>query len=86
MEVFSLEEDEGNDLFITQESQNDSATSVGSILGDGLNFSTPCFSLLDSKYSDISEDEFEIPCSQKRSFSESDKKRFVILFKILMKN
>ena len=65
MELFSLK-DHGNELFITQESKNDRGVGIDSILGDGLDFASPCMSLLDSKYSDISEDEFRIPSSQKR--------------------
>ena len=72
MDVFSLEEDDYGDMFITQSSSNSSQVeSSGNkveILGDGADFVRPMCSLVSNvedkscKYSDISEDEdFEIP-------------------------
>ena len=68
MDVYSLEEDE-NQLFLTQrDSQRDSTSEESLILRNPLDFASPCASLLGVKqdqYSDISDDEFDIPCSQK---------------------
>ena len=74
MDVFSLEEDDGDEIFITQSSQQssqvDEVENVNSpILGDASDLRKSLVSLLDSKYSDIFDDDFEIPCSQKRSHS-----------------
>ena len=68
MEIYSLEEDEGNELFITQESNNVVAEMDKSVdesdlfLGiDEMDFQSPCSSLLPDKtnynpdYSDISD-------------------------------
>ena len=69
MATFSLEDD-GNDLFITQEDSGYQNESVfGSVLGDKNDFQSPCHSVLDSvipQYLDISDDDFayEIPSSQ----------------------
>ena len=77
MDLFSLEDnDDCNELFITQSSP----TNDGNIPGNGIgitdnpmDFSSPCVSLLpgsgveSAHYSDISEDEFDIPCSQQSS-------------------
>ena len=73
MDLFSLEDDDASSLFITQESNGDSNITINgdnnSILGDPMDFGSPCASLVgDAKphYSDISEDEFEpLPSSQK---------------------
>ena len=63
MEVFSLEDDDGNDLFITQSSTLDKDLSQNnSILGDSANFSSPCVSIIpgvSAHYSDISDDDFQ---------------------------
>ena len=68
MELFSLEDEEYNQLFITQSSNNsvNVTENVGnsSILRDPLDFKSPCVSVLSDKYSDISDDEFDIPSSQ----------------------
>ena len=74
MEVFSLEEDDGNELFITQESKIDRINRESNdkgIIGDPEDFSTPCVSLVSQgkhdtpAYSDISDSEdFQIPSSQ----------------------
>ena len=79
MDVFSLEDDDGNELFITQSSNDDNATNGLSIIGDGNDFLSPCVSILDKSkgvsdqqhYEDISDDDFEIPSSQ--VVSEDDK-------------
>ena len=71
MEFVSLE-DEGNELFITQESVENSQKnprSVG-ILPDPNDFTSPVSSIIprgnQPYYSDISDEEdFQIPCSQK---------------------
>ena len=70
MELFLLEEDDGNDMFITQSSYLDSSSNsnYGSILGNANDFKSPCVSIanpLSQDYSDISDDDFvNIPCSQ----------------------
>ena len=67
MDTFSLEDDNYDSLFITQSS--DKCDYVG-ILGDPSDFLSPCVSLVsqgkvgDTKYSDISENKYEIPHSQ----------------------
>ena len=76
MEVFSFEEDDGNDLFLTQRSSSDGGN-VGEnnnkgILGDPMDFSSPVVGVvsgtanqLGCTYEDISDEEdFQIPCSQ----------------------
>ena len=67
MEVFSLEEDD-NSLFITQSDSGSSfPTGENSILGNANDFVLPCVSIVEGigqHYSDISEDEFDIPSSQ----------------------
>ena len=66
--MFSLEDD-GNELFITQASASSDIlnNSVG-LSGQSLAQSMET-SVFESHYSDISEDDFEIPSSQKRSYS-----------------
>ena len=72
MEVFSLEEDDGNELFITQESKENvfemdkSEEESENFLGlDTMDFQSPCSSILSKsdKYqpvcSDISGDDFD---------------------------
>ena len=74
MEVFSLEEDDGASMFLTQTPVVNRAVQNLGILGDSSDFSSPCVGLVsgEAKYSDISDDDFEeFPCSQ-RAF-ESDK-------------
>ena len=69
MDVFSLEDDSESNMFLTQESSNnsDSGRNTG-ILGDPYDFTSPCASLLSCKqdqYSDISDDDFfQFPSSQ----------------------
>ena len=63
MDPFSLEDEDCNELFITQEPSQKGGND-NFILGDGHDFVSPMWSLLDLKYSDISEDEFELPSSQ----------------------
>ena len=76
MEVFSLEEDDCPELFITQSGSSDQNNGSineynDSILGDGLDFKSPCASLVRPVYSDISEDEdFTMPLSQKRGLPD----------------
>ena len=74
MDVFSLEEDEYEGLFITQGScgVQESSSNKG-ILGDPSDFKSPCGSVFhtnstgDSTYEDISDSEdFQILCSQKQ--------------------
>ena len=73
MELYFLEDDECNELFITQtpsesfisDMECTQSPSVSSIFGcDGHDFSTPCFSIVDKNkpiYEDISEDKFQQP-------------------------
>ena len=84
MDVFSLEDEDCSQMFITQSSSNDEQTRGNfSVLGDEFDFSSPCVSLLSgtnanhAQYSDISEDEFEqIPCSQKHQKAPDDHERY----------
>ena len=69
MEVYSLEEDDCSQLFITQASPK--RLENGIVLGDPLDFASPCVSLVSkvdggmNVYSDISDDDMDaIPCSQ----------------------
>ena len=72
MEVFSLEDDDYGDMFITQSagvSDNNSQKSV--IIGGPMDFMSPCSSLVSddnvatNQYSDISDaEDFDIPSSQ----------------------
>ena len=75
MATFSLEEDEAPELFITQEARNSSQDFV-ELLGDPLDFQSPCKSLIGqehgAKYLDISDDEFNILLSQGK-FGEVNK-------------
>ena len=72
MEFFSLEDDDGDELFLTQRSAQDNKVceNVG-ILGDPMDFSSPCTSIITPPpgqvpvYSDISDvEDFEVPSSQ----------------------
>ena len=60
MDMFSLEEDDGDEIFITQSSQQGSQShnvtknvTSSPIFGYGTDFEKPVLSLLDSNYSDI---------------------------------
>ena len=73
MEIYSLEEDDGHELFLTQNSATkDINGRKTAILGDGMDFQSPCallihaadFNIVGSQYKDISDDDFEIPSSQ----------------------
>ena len=73
MDMFSLEDDDANELFITQ-TPSSSNVGIGNsgIMADNMDFTSPCKSLIPDgvqkkfDFSDISDDEiFEIPCSQK---------------------
>ena len=73
MEVYSLEDEDCNDLFITQQSPSDKSDkisgemSANKVLNDPMDFQSPCVSLVGNSqiYSDISDDEFvDIPLSQ----------------------
>ena len=82
MELFSLEEDDGNDLFITQSSHLDNNNRQNvSILGSPTDFASPCASILNansSQYSDISDDEFvDIPCSQQPNVNATNSTRYL---------
>ena len=74
MKLFSLEEDDCNDLFITQESCNDSVECKEKFLGgDPMDFGylRSLISSEGAQYSDISDDEFmDIPSSQKANTLE----------------
>ena len=76
MDVFSLEEDDYNNLFITQtskESVPEGGVQSSPILGDGNNFLSPLVSVesngelnsLGAHSEDKSDEDFEIPPSQK---------------------
>ena len=67
MEFISLE-DEGNELFITQESKAMEDSVVGhGILPEAMDFGAPLMSVVSEakpQYSDISDDDFDFPSSQ----------------------
>ena len=79
-QIFSLEEDECNDLFITQDPKgfvnaginlpsSNGDSNDGMLLGLSVNdFQSPCSSLINRKesgiYSDISSDDGDFQCSQ----------------------
>ena len=72
MELFSLEDDDARELFITQTPsvQKDGSGLVG-LLGDPMDFSSPCKSVVaetknnEMEFSDISDaEDFDIPSSQ----------------------
>ena len=76
MDVFSLEEEDSNELFITQSPKaNEDVVEMEnmSILGDGFDFTSPMVSIgsdgrmnsVGDPYEDISDEDFEIPPSQK---------------------
>ena len=77
MDVFSLEDDDGDNLFITQESRSDRINDqVQPILGNSTDFQSPCVSLTSqisntsAVYEDISDDDaFEIPSSQQQNLA-----------------
>ena len=80
MDVFSLEEDDCSQMFITQSSPKRAGNET--VLGDPLDFASPCVSLVGAEhaqgaqYSDISDEEFvQIPCSQPRNKKPDDSKR-----------
>ena len=83
MQLFSLEDDDANELFITQTpSVEKSRINLAELIGDGTDFVSPCVSLVDRKenkvaaYSDISDDEmFDIPCSQSKVVAPDDSNR-----------
>ena len=72
MDLFSLEDEDYQGMFITQSSSNESNTSVNSgIISDASDFSSPCVSLVSQNttsapaYSDISDEgDLVIPSSQ----------------------
>ena len=72
MELYSLEEDDARDLFITQTPCVDNGGAhLSSLVEDEMDFSVPLRSFVaggqnaNANYSDISDDDvFEIPCSQ----------------------
>ena len=78
MDVFSLEDEDCNELFITQSSKNESDGRRESIiLGDPMDFGRPLGSIVTSvltpasesnlpQYEDISDDDFDIPLSQNK--------------------
>ena len=74
METFSLEDDECPELFITQSGSNnvtgeEFGSISGDILGDGTDVSSPCVSIMQSQYSDISDDDdLVFPLSQKKMY------------------
>ena len=67
MEICSLEEDENQIVFTQTGACNKGAGRNIGIIGNENDFTSPCSSVLDVKqlqYSDISDDDFEIPSSQ----------------------
>ena len=82
MDIFSLEDDDCPELFITQSGSTDDANdSISrnkcSILGDSSDFSSPSVSILNSRYSDISDDEdLVFPLSQKHGHEENTNERY----------
>ena len=88
MEMFSLQDDY-RDVFIIQSDKivNDGLVSNEencekdgdlSVLADPMDFSSLCTSLLGSThYSDISDDDFEIPSSQMTTITKDDNGRLV---------
>ena len=68
MDIYSLEDDEGNDMFLTQEFHGRNNSQSSGILRNPLDFQSPCVSILGNnkgEYSDISDDDFmKIPSSQ----------------------
>ena len=75
MEGFSLEEEDYGDLFITQSSRG-SSISDGNIEFSGANgCELVGEAVRQGQYSDISDEEFEVPVSQNASFTQSDDKR-----------
>ena len=66
MEFYSLEEDDGNELFITQESWDSGDKVLKVNENDGLDYECPNLTQgCHAKYSDISDDDdFQIPSSQ----------------------
>ena len=85
MELFSLEEDECPELFITQNSsENMNQSGNKSVIGDEMDFQSPCVSLVNvsqriqNQYSDISDDDFDpFPSSQKHENSTVHDRRCV---------
>ena len=76
MDVFSLEEDDCSQLFITQSlpKSGENRGLISDILGNGSDFTSPCVSLVnrrsihDPQYSNISDDDFvDIPSSQQQN-------------------
>ena len=81
MDQFSLEDDEYNSIFITQtpKAQKVDEYNVG-ILPNGNDFGSPLVGLVSgsvAQYSDISEDEFEIPSSQLNGTKLMDNQRYL---------
>ena len=69
MELFSLEDDDGNQLFITQSSNEKKLSEENAESLDKLNdFGRPCCLLTQPQYEDISDCNFEIPVSLEEVF------------------
>ena len=72
MELYSLEDDDCHELFITQSDSKKDESGSKSILMDENDFQSPCVSLVSNSkanalgcdYEDISDDDFQIPSSQ----------------------
>ena len=68
MDVYSLEDDGDNNIFITQEPSDVNKSNGFGILGNPMDFSSPCASLISCRqeqYSDVSDDDFcPFPSSQ----------------------
>ena len=74
MELFSLEDD-GNDLFITQTPRVGNINKFGGENEELNTANNGDLSVVTAHYSDISDDEFVFPCSQKRSYNEMENYR-----------
>ena len=89
MDMFSLEDEDVGDMFITQTpwAEKDNCETRG-ILGEPTDFHSPCVSLLSmdkNVYLDISDDEsFQIPSSQVNYQGENHVMRFVLIRFILI--
>ena len=84
MATFSLEEDDYNGLFVTQEANvgvDKGFYGNNGIINDPSDFQSPCASLIGNKqnvYSDISDDDFEpFPSSQVNKTSDGGRDRYV---------
>ena len=85
MELFSLEDGDVNQLFITQRSNEKilSEENAGS-LDKPNDFSRPCFSLMQPQHKDISDDNFEIPVSLEVFIAKGDVKISILIEQLIV--